>query len=524
MRNLEDDYNKLISVTDLIELDDEVALNHIGLLVDVSYHAKKIEGLEMALSLSKDLMERNLTPGQTATLNYFLANAWAFKRNITRGGKKEDWDWEQHEIEREIFHLRSALYHEGFGELPNERKCQILTNLANLFDYIGRFVEALEYWDKALVLIESFPMARGNRGIGLADYSRMLFNKHQQVFFLKIAHEEFIAIQDAVLHKEAENKFNEYRIWLDSLSKDKIIPEELNLDDFSLGKSAKEVKYRKWCLLNRLFLNPLNDLGIYPVAAEDLITVPSIVYKIDEGPFYHGFFNQIKQEFVSARYVYYEGMNEEITHFSDRKVLLYNTLDYPSYSIAIDKVKDSFRIQYSIFDKIAYFLNDYLDLSIPKTSVNFRTFWYQMRNRKKGIRAELKQLQNRPLRGLFWLSKDLYEDKPGFRDFIEPEAKELHNIRNHLEHKYLKLHEGMWMGKSKKREDTKSGLLDSLAFSLYREEFEAKTLKLIKLIRSALLYLALAINIEEQKRKKQRGDNKIIPTLPLDIWEDDWKI
>ena len=82
----------------------------------------------------------------------------------------------------------------------------------------------------------------------------------------------------------------------------------------------------------------------------------------------------------------------------------------------------------------------------------------------------------------------------------------------------------MWMGKSKKREDTKSGLLDSLAFSLYREEFEAKTLKLIKLIRSALLYLALAINIEEQKRKKQRGDNKIIPTLPLDIWEDDWKI
>ncbi len=147
-----------------------------------------------------------------------------------------------------------------------------------------------------------------------------------------------------------------------------------------------------------------------------------------------------------------------------------------------------------------------------------------MQNRQKGLRDELKQLENWPLRGLFWLSKDLYEDKPGFRDFIEPEAKELHSIRNHLEHRYLKLHDGIWIDESKKREDAKFGLIDSLAFSLCREGFEAKTLKLIKLIRTALLYLALAINIEEQKRKKQRGNYKIIPAMPLDVWEDEWKM
>jgi len=45
-------------------------------------------------------------------------------------------------------------------------------------------------------------------------------------------------------------------------------------------------------------------------------------------------YNQLKQEFVSARYLYYEGITSEAVHFSDKKVYLYDTLDAPVYSLA----------------------------------------------------------------------------------------------------------------------------------------------------------------------------------------------
>ncbi len=201
----------------------------------------------------------------------------------------------------------------------------------------------------------------------------------------------------------------------------------------------------------------------------------------------------------------------EQPHFSDRDVLLYNTLDYPSYSLAVEKVKASFRMVYSLFDKIAYFLNEYLDLSIPKKRVSFKTLWYEAHNKKKGVRPDFQKRQNWPLRGLFWLSKDLFEDNLGFKESIEPDAQELHDIRNHLEHKYLKLHEGLWHGPPSDNDKASFALADTLAFSMDRREFEAKTLRLIKMARAALIYLSLAIHCEEQRRTKERRPDSILP-------------
>ena len=227
---------------------------------------------------------------------------------------------------------------------------------------------------------------------------------------------------------------------------------------------------------------------------------------------------------MSARYLCYEGINERQPHFSDREVLLYNTLDYPSYSVATERIKSAFRICYSIFDKAAFFLNHYLDLAIPEKSVKFRTFWYIEQSRKKGLRADFENRQNWPLRGLFWLSKDLYEEEVGFKEAIEPDARELSEIRNHLEHKYLKLHGDDWRGPSPANDELSRSLSDTLAFSMYRRDFERKTLKLLKLSRAALVYLSLAIHCEEQQRKKKEDPNSFVMRTPLDVWEYEWKV
>ena len=153
--------------------------------------------------------------------------------------------------------------------------------------------------------------------------------------------------------------------------------ELLDLESHSLGKSKRERFYRRWCLDHRLFLNPLNDLGSLPAAARDELHLPSIVIEPGEGTYYPGFYNQLKQEFVSARYLYYEGVESRSPHFSDRWVALYDTLDYPAYSLAVERVRASLRMAYSLFDKMGYFLNGYLGLGIEPHRVNFRTMWYQ---------------------------------------------------------------------------------------------------------------------------------------------------
>lgn len=525
MANPEDTYKSLMSVENLKGLKAEAALEHIGLLVDLSLELRQTDGLERAIRLSEELQKRQLTAGQSATLHYFVANAWANLRSLSREGSDQIWDWEQQEMEKEIFHLRSALKEEGFRQLPKERKCQVLTNLANLLDHIGRFVEAIEYWNKALDVVPSFGMARGNRGIGLVNYARVLYDQGHAAVFFKHAHADLKTALLSVLHEDARKAFDEHRMRIESILTPQDTDKDVDWHGFTLGASEEEVQYRRWCLENRLFLNPLNDLGPYPIAARDILTTPSIVVGIGEGPNYPGYFNQMKQEFVSTRYLYYNGINAEQPHFSDRDVLLYNTLDYPSYSLAVEKVKAAFRMAYSLFDKIAYFLTHYLRLSLgEKEKVYFRTLWYVSSKRDKGLRPEFQQRQNWALRGLFWLSKDLFEDKPGFKKSIEPDAQELHDIRNHLEHKYLKLHEELWPGPPSDNDEASLALADTLAFSKYRREFEGKTLRLIKMTRAALIYLSLAIHCEEQRRAKERGPDSIVPGVPLDVWKDEWKV
>lgn len=527
MNNLKINYKDLISLDSIVNLSTEKALDHIGKLTDISFYLKKTEGLKHSIKLNEELQKRELSASEMSTAHYYMGNAWADIKKLLTEDKKKIWEWEQKETEKEIIHYRKALCKDVLIHLPTPMKHQILINLGNVMSNIGRFVEALGYWDGVIEKFPSNAMALGNKGYGLSFYADALYDiKHKIIFFQKAL--EFLKKSTKYpLRPEAKEIFENQIKLIESSIPPKYLKKKIKLNDFSLGKSRSEIEYRKWCLENRLFLNPLNDLGLYKISAKDILTTPNIVVGIDEGPYYPGFFNQIKQEFVSARYLYYKGINVDKPHFSDHCVLLYNTLDYPVYSLSIEKIKSAFRTTYSIFDKIAFFLNRYLNFSIPPKKVKFRTFWYKSTEKKKGLNDELKNLKNWPLRGLYWLSKDLFEDQKGFIESLEPDAKELSDIRNHLEHKYLKVHDDIWAGEPKELD----GLTDTLAYSIYRSDFEAKTLKLMKMARAALIYMSLTIHKEELQRAKRRNEERknitgetIQIEMPLDIWEDEWKI
>jgi hypothetical protein len=72
----------------------------------------------------------------------------------------------------------------GFAKLSPRGRCQILTNLGNQLSTMGRFIEARSAWTRALAINPNFGIALGNRGYGLAQYARSLYDtSHKRVFF-----------------------------------------------------------------------------------------------------------------------------------------------------------------------------------------------------------------------------------------------------------------------------------------------------------------------------------------------------
>ncbi|HEY5063369.1 MAG TPA: LA2681 family HEPN domain-containing protein [Xanthobacteraceae bacterium] len=118
--------------------------------------------------------------------------------------------------------------------------------------------------------------------------------------------------------------------------------------------------------------------------------------------------------------------------------------------------------------------------------------------------------QDNPQRGLYWLAKDLFD--PNIQDAMEPEAQALYVIRNSLEHRYLKVHE--MLVPLLKNEGTLDIWTDRLAHSVRRDDFEKKTLHLLRLARAAIIYLSLGMHGEENRRRKN-NPSKIAP-IPLD--------
>ena len=57
------------------------------------------------------------------------------------------------------------------------------------------------------------------------------------------------------------------------------------------------------------------DLGDEPAAAQDVLSLSPFMANLNDPPVLLGFFNQLKQEFVSARWTYFEAMQTNGVRF-----------------------------------------------------------------------------------------------------------------------------------------------------------------------------------------------------------------
>ncbi|WP_313630517.1 LA2681 family HEPN domain-containing protein [Enterococcus devriesei] len=402
---------------------------------------------------------------------------------------------------------------------------QTIVNYCNILSHIGRLPKAI--YENRKIAIQGFGMAIGNLGMELYDYGYFDYDTgHQHLILEKVCSlfKEAIDYSDRYVHSEAKQHFTkrlERIIGNDNFEeKTRKIP-NLNFyyplcpecsNDFK-SDGSNEYDYRTWVAQNCLALNTLNDLDYSVNQAYDPIHLPGMLANISERyPRFHGLFNQIKQEYCSARFMIYEGLQNPKwePHFSDKDVFLINTLDYPVYGLNIEIVKSAYRTIYSLFDRIGYFLNEYYSLGLSQRKVSFGAIWGNSTNL-----IEIAE-SNYLLKALYWIKKDLYGNSVSdYKDHIDPMLNRTYKIRNIMEHQYLKI----LSDTNFFQDDSK---IDELATSISIEEFHELAINLLRTCREAVILLVMLINVEE-KRKKDDLEGSVLPDINLPEYKDEWK-
>lgn len=494
---------------------DDSSLDSLAELIDAAMDARDVDAIRKYLGKLEDTSRHNLTKMERAQVGFFKANCYSTLRQLQN--RHHSWDWDNPDLENEIYHLRVS--RNFLSEIPVEEdrtdlRFRVSTNLANALNHVGRFSEAIDLWDGVLEEYPEYAMSVGNRGFAFFWYAKYLYDPgHQGIFLNESYHNIKLALELGV----EEHAASGMRQWLEHL---------LELHDWesfqfhrrseSRGRSKREKAYRTWCLDHKLFLNPLNDLWKEDVAANDVFTFPSTIVKIENSrrgspPEVYGIYNQLKQEYVSARYMLFDAITEsqEKVHFSDKKVKLYDMLDYREYRLWIEKAKMAFMGAHAIFDKIAYLVNEYWKLRQPARRISFKTCWFKNGRSPDGLAAAFEASENWPLRGLYWISKEFIGEKER-ESPLQPDAWHISEIRNHIAHKYLKVFDHVLVDTKQWRNATGH----EWEYPISDQELVNQTLKLLSLVRSALIYVSLAAH-DEESRKRAEIDDGLLGNLQL---------
>lgn len=476
-----------------------------------------------------------------------------------------------HELkgQREEFHsvdLGNKKILLSFSELHS----RININLANYLTEQYRHIEAIEFYDKAIAMKNALGLATKARC--LIKLNETVCEPNSSFFLSKEIYKliKILMLPESRTVEGDEEQFENLKLRLRSYLpyfEDKY-PDYINTDHSDthkeIFKNRKHKSYLDWVGGNKLFLNMTNNIITKEYAYEDCLALPSFSGKINrlllasEELAFHAHFDEMKDTYCYARYTYFAALqmpceNEHIYSSAYKQV---DSLDCSINSFKTNNYKTALRCLYSLLDKIAFFTYKFYEVSadeIEQHKVTINTIFVL---NKKPV-AWLGSVKNPFLSALFFLSKDINDVKrPSKKNQIQnsdealylsettfPAANQINQIRNALEHKSLKIVDGFGYELSQKNYDLKNTLeevikarksldgssskyqllnesieekirLQSYHLAVSVEHIEEQILELMKLSRTALMYLALSIQYHESNKPDDGASIRLEREVP----------
>lgn len=397
------------------------------------------------------------------------------------------------------------------GEYVGPQRVMILTNYAMALFDCGRAIEAIRVLRTAIKSNPRFAMAQANYGGCLSFYAYLCNTKFDQNI---LYHHAILSIKKALVLNDP-NMYSEAREYFQKISNtynekdfNYRINNKINQREANLGRSKEERSYRVWCLQNHLFLTPLNDLLEIDYAfAEDSLTISQCTdTNTKEPPKWFAMINQLKQEFVYLRYLYYESLKtRKSPHFADKRVFLtcadYN---YANYSVRLEQLKHAFKNIFSIFDQVAFVVNLYWKLGLKDNEASAYNVF------KKNKRLDELTKDNWGLQALYWSYREFCEK---YNDSSKPYEADLKILRNALEHKFVKV--------VLLCQNNEPLFQENNFYYIQETTLREYTLRLLELTREWIIELVYAINIEEKKKNSISGERV---ELYVQDFPENWKL
>lgn len=336
--------------------------------------------------------------------------------------------------------------------------CRAYFCLANAYDHIGRFCEAQQYYRLAAMDKKNEENVEINQGFSYANMhafwteeepwvirrAQLLMRKHYKVFI-----------------KTAPDLTNMVCGW---------VAPSFDVPETSF-KTIKDGNYEYWVNQNYLRINRFCDIEPFSqLSIADNVKLSHISNTQDKQKFFDTSFTEIKNTFIETRKLTFQAM-------------------CGSEDVNVELIKMSYKNFYSILDKIAVFLQAYLNIPLKVHQIDYSTIWT---DKKNCVRQEfLTHPHNLSLLALYNIKLDIYGSK-SFDYVIDEQTKDLQRIRNFIEHKIIVVKEG-------------NMTYDDYQLQISKKELSINTIRLAQLVRCAIIYLCNFVMHAEYDKEKRRN-------------------
>lgn len=487
-------------------------------------------------------------------------------------------EWFSDDLGKSVIFFRKALYAIRKIDFLTDKEVYlqscIETNLGNSLSSQCRAFCCIPLWDSAINCKENaMPiLSKAENELFIAnniyDPSHITYHYFtaSQLIQLGLEHLDKLYPEQRVAYSENGTLMN-FQAWFE---------DKFKIDDFAYFESYKmefeskeQTSYLTWCGDNKLFINDLNDVSVSEIVYQDIMTLPPIsqlfnsTLSMYEELMYHGNFDELKNDYCYARYLVFSAKDipNDHTHFFNTTYPHVDDMAYSITNLKASHYKSAFRTLYSLFDKIAHFINRFFDLNSIDLDhkISFDSIFRKINDKKWKPHIKLKDSKNYFLHALFYILKDIRDvhDSTPISRWLDPDAKAFSDIRNAIEHRSLKIVDdfGYILSQSDRAyrqshlekieveidtlkakvkelsceinsaknetlqvelEIRKKRLNKELDLALLKvheqkkrsshtvlikvSDFESRLMMLMKLVRNSIMYLSLAIHLEEKNK------------------------
>jgi hypothetical protein len=464
-----------------IDLDTPDRLNWLNLrasiLVNGGTMTQQQDAIEEGLALFQEL--HSLHP--TTAVTYNLANALVATIGRPPGGP--NWLAHQERYREHRAQARRNFWKVGQDvDAETSLRTQAWTNLSNQFSHSLRLGEA---HDARLAALEIDP----ENGVAAFHAARDLLWLFEQGGCSDLTRIE--AIMMAKIAHRNESRIVEYA----GLQAAKEIAAFAKKLGDPPTRTLHTDSFIRWVEAERLTLAPVVELVDPTLGKLDWLTLPGILEREPDAaatpPPLFAMFNMLKSDFILARDLAWRSFDESVWPMTGR---LSDTLDYATYGPDTSALILAHRTALDLLDKVAVTANHYFELGHSPTSVSFGSLWRGVKDKVTGVRplaTKVESVIKGGAKALYGLV-ELAEDYAGEEGILRPQK----NLRNSGTHRFVVLHDFGSPATCRQAPEVEHHR---------REQFTQEVMSALRVARSAIQMLALAVTQHEKRLEQREG-------------------